>query len=403
MKVQILLVVGLGLIAACTAYADARRYDAVFTVEFDPAAGVGRASIRITPDTGRVSQLDLRMPAARYTHIAGDGSVSRSGDRVFWRPPKTGGELRYDVVIDHKRADGAYDARMTTTWAIARGDNLFPPAAVRATRDSESSSRLEIRLPKGWTDRESGYRIAQDGRFIVVNPSRKFDRPVGWIAAGDLLTRSESIGPITFRVTGPKGQGLDRVQILSFLRVATPSVVAAFGKVPEKVLIVGANDPMWRGGLAGPRSFWLHAARKLQSENGTSALLHELTHTVTGIHGAPGEDWIVEGLAEYYSIELARRSGLLSDKLASQAVSFERRRGSSVGSLKAEQSIGARTARAVAVFADLDSEIRRKSDGQYTLDDLTRALMRMDRVTVEDLRSAATKLIGTPQSLEKLS
>ncbi|RPH51180.1 MAG: hypothetical protein EHM84_05380, partial [Lysobacterales bacterium] len=94
MKAAALLAIWLGLLGTCTAYADARRYDAVFTVEFDPAAGVGRASIRITPDTGRVSQLDLRMPAARYTHIAGDGSVSRSGDRVLWRPPKTGGELR---------------------------------------------------------------------------------------------------------------------------------------------------------------------------------------------------------------------------------------------------------------------------------------------------------------------
>ena len=159
------------------------------------------------------------------------------------------------------------------------------------------------------------------------------------------------------------------------LRVATPSFIAAFGKVPEKVLIVGAGDPMWRGGLSGPRSLWLHAERKLQSENGTSALLHELTHVVTGIHGAPEEDWIAEGLAEYYSIELARRSGLLSDDLAQRAIRSERKRGDAVDTLQSTQSTGERTARAVAVFADLDAEIRRKSKNQYNLDNVARALL----------------------------
>ena len=387
---------------ASSVQAETRRYEANFDVQFAPESGLAHVTIAVVPDTARVSQLDLPMPATHYRNVKGDGSVTRSGDRIVWQAPKAGGALRYDVVIDHKRSDGVYDARMTRDWVIVRGDQLFPPARIRQTKNSESSSRLSIKLPKGWTDRESGYRLAPDGRFIVVNSGHSFDRPVGWIAAGDLFTRAETIGPIYYRVTGPKGQGLDRVQILGMLRAATPSFVEAFGKVPEKVLIVGADDPMWRGGLAGPRSFWLHSERKLQSENGTSALLHELTHTVTGIHGAPGEDWIAEGIAEYYSIELARRSGLLSDKLARQAIDSQRRRGSKVESLTAEQSTGERTARAVVVFAELDAEIRRKSAGKHTLDDVARTLMRVGRVTTADLRGAAAKLIGTPESLAKI-
>lgn len=395
----VLLVLSSLLLAACEASTAPLQYEVEFAVRFDPPAGVAHASIALTPGSGWVSRLDLRMPQARYRNLAGDGTIERDGDRVQWLVPRAGGTLRYDVVVDHRRANGAFDARMTADYAIVRGDELFPPAKVRARRGSEASARLRIDLPKGWSDRESGYRLAPDGRFIVVNPQQRFDRPVGWIAAGDLFTRAGTVGGVDYRVTGPKGQGLDRIQIMSFLHVTTPSAVAAFGKAPEKILIVGADDPMWRGGLTGPRSIWLHSARKLQSENGTSALLHELTHAITGIHGAPGEDWIAEGIAEYYSIDLARRAGLLSDRMAQSAIRSQRRRGKAVESLRAEQSTGARTAKAVALFADLDAEIREKSAGKHSLDEVVRALMREDRVSAKDLKEATAKLVGQVDAL----
>ncbi len=377
-------------------------FDADFEVFFDPPAGLAHASIKLTPDSGRVIQLDLRMPADHYSKVKGDGQTKREGDRLIWSVPETGGTLRYDVKIDHKRENGAFDARMTADWVIVRGDDLFPPAVMRSVKGSEARSRLRILLPQGWTDRETGYKLASDGRFIVVSPKQRFDRPVGWIVAGKLVTRSEKIDQIDFRVTGPTHEGFDRIAILSMLRIATPEAIEAFGRVPDKVLIVGAGDPMWRGGLAGPRSFWLHADRRLQSENGTSPLLHELTHTLTGIHGARREDWIAEGMAEYYSIELSRRSGLLSEKLADRALRSLRKRGAGVKTLEATHSSGERTARAVAVFADLDAEIRAKSDGKHSLDTLTRALMRLDEVSIGDLERETEKLIGSSDSLRGL-
>ena len=388
-----------GLLSAFSAAAAERRFDANFEVAFDPPARVAHASIELLPAKGRIKELDLKMPAARYSKIEGDGTIARNGDRIVWNVPKTGGRLRYDVKIDHQRENGAYDARMTADWVIVRGDDLFPSATTRAIKDSESNSRLRIVLPAGWTDKESGYRIASDGRFIVVNPAHAFDRPVGWIAAGKLVTRSEKIDGVDYRITGPAKEGLDRIAVLSLLRIATPDATEAFGRVPEKVLIVGAGDPMWRGGLAGPRSLWLHSERRLQSENGTSPLLHEITHTMTGIHGAPGDDWIAEGHAEYYSIELARRSGLLSEKLAQRALRSVRKRGETVKLLRAARSSGERTSRAVAVFADLDAEIQKKSGGKLSLDHLTRALMKLDKVSVGDLERESAKLIGSPDSL----
>ena len=387
------------LLASFNAPAELREYDARFVARFDPEAGVAHATITITLGEGRAKALDFAMPASRYRDVQGDGKVERTGDRVLWTVPKAGGTLRYDVVVDHKRANGSFDARMTKRWAIVRGDALFPPANVRARKDSEASSRLVIELPPGWSDRESGYLLGTGGEFVVVNSGQGFDRPVGWIAAGDLTTQSEKIDGVNYRVSAPKGAGMDRIAILGMLRATTPYARAAFGKLPDKILIVGGDDPMWRGGLAGPRSFWLHTDRKLQSENGTSPLLHELTHTVTGLHAARGDDWIVEGLAEYYSIELARRAKLLSDKLAHRGVELLRKRGATAASLAAPASSGALTARAAALFADLDAEIRQRSGNVHSLDDVVRALMRERLVSRADLDQAVSALIGASKVL----
>ena len=64
----------------------------------------------------------------------------------------------------------------------------------------------------------------------------------------------------------------------------------------------------------GPASVFLHADRPLISENGTSTLLHELVHVAMGAHAQRGSDWVVEGFAELYSLELLVRSGTISHR-----------------------------------------------------------------------------------------
>src|SRR5205085_6219937 len=113
-------------------------------------------------------------------------------------------------------------------------------------------------------------------------------------------------------VSGPIGADLRRMDVLALLNLIWPEVEHAFGRTPRKLLIAGAPDPLWRGGLSAPNSLFLHADRPLVSENGTSALLHELTHVITRIRGDRYDDWIAEGIAEFYSVELQRRAGAIS-------------------------------------------------------------------------------------------
>ncbi len=115
-------------------------------------------------------------------------------------------------------------------------------------------------------------------------------------------------------MASPEGSGLRSNDVLAFTRWTLPSLVEVFPQFPARLLIVSGAPDMWRGGLSGAASIYLHADRPLISQNGTSSLLHEMVHVASGLHGTGGADWIVEGLAEYYSLELLRRSNTISEQ-----------------------------------------------------------------------------------------
>jgi predicted metalloprotease with PDZ domain len=372
-------------------------YDVDYMVEFLPRSGEAAVTIALDPGDGRATRLDFAMDPARYSDVAGDGEVVRDGDRVHWKPPRKGGELRYRYKIDQKRKGDGYDALMTKNWVIVRGDDLVPRAVVRTTRGADSRARLRFKLPPGWTNVDTPYTLNRKGEaFVVVNPARRFDRPVGWVIAGDVGTRREWIEDMEVSIAGPRGEDVRRNDLLAFINATAPEMRHAFGRLPSKVLILGAGDPMWRGGLSGPRSLFLHASRPTISENGTSTLMHELTHVITRVRGGKGDDWIAEGLAEFYSITLLHRAGLLSDTRQKRAMQWMKRHGRGVKRLQTSASRGERTARAVTLFADLDAEIRRASAGRYDIDNLTQDLMGRGRITLEDMRESAERLTGAP-------
>jgi hypothetical protein len=385
------------LLASVPAVRGATSYDVDYTIEFLPQSKQAAVTIALDPGDGRATRLDFAMDAARYSDIEGDGAIERSDGRVRWTPPKQGGELRYRYRVNQERRGGGFDALMTDHWVIVRGDDLVPRALVRATRGADSRARLTFKLPPGWTNVDTPYVLNRKrDAFVVVNSSRRFDRPVGWVIAGDIGTRREWIEDMEVSVAGPKGEDVRRNDLLAFINAAGPEMRHAFGALPPKVLILGAGDPMWRGGLSGPRSLFLHADRPTISENGTSTLMHELTHVITRIRGVKGDDWIAEGLAEYYSIELLHRAGLLSDTRHQRALQWMKRHGRSIKRLHAPSSRGERTARAVTLFAALDAEIRSGSGGRFDIDNLTQGLMGRGRVSVEDLRDEAERLLGAP-------
>jgi hypothetical protein len=370
-------------------------YDVEYVVRFRPAEKEAAVSLGLRNRSGAVKRLDFAMDPDRYTGVAGDGSVERSDERVIWTPPAEGGELRWRYRIDRERRGGGYDARITDRWTIVRGDQLFPPARTRTTAGARSRTRLRFELPEGWTNVETGWRREEDGDFVVSNPQTRFSRPTGWIVAGEVGTRREHFDDLEVVVGGPKGQGMRRMDVLALVHWTLPAMRRAFGALPEKFMILGAADPMWRGGLSGPRSVYVHAGRPLVSEDGTSTILHELVHTITGVGGKPGHKYIPEGIAEYYAIELLHRSGTVTDARHQRTVEFLERTGAKVKRLRGVRVRGDVRARAVVLFRALDAEIREATGGEKSLDDLVRRLERR-RIDTRDLVEAATELVGRP-------
>ena len=367
-----------------------------YRVAFEPDEGTAHVVIATAPADGRLVRLTTRLDPGRYTGIKADGTLERDGDKVTWSPPRKGGTLQYRVRVDHRRRGDGFDARMTDDWALLRGDDLVPPLQSIVTRGADARARLRFSLPKGWSI-ETPYSRSRDGKsYVIVDPERRVDRPEGWLLAGKLGVRRERIAGMRVAVAAPRGEGVHRNDLLAFVNAIGPQLEKAFGELPPRLLLVQAGDPMWRGGLSGPRSLYLHADRPLLSGNGTSTPAHELVHVVTRLRGAEDDDWIVEGLAEYYAIELPHRAGLLSASRRKKALAWMRERGAPVERLHTNRSQDRVTARAVTLFAALDAELRAASDGKRDLDDVVRRLLPQREVSREALRDATRSVLGKP-------
>lgn len=387
------------LLAACghgmaAPAAEPKVFFVNYGIALTPGVDDAVVTIRIGKGAQHVRRLNFRIDPRRHTQLRADGELAIEGNRAIWQPPARGGTLTLHAKINHQRRKGDYDAHINRAWAIFRGDDVIPAAKARLAKGATSRAHLSFTLPPGWTNVDTGWPKGQDGRFIIDNPQRAFDRPVGWMIAGEVGTRRDQVGATELAVGAPKGSGLHRMDVLTFLNFVWPEMEGAFDKVPPKLLVVGAGDPMWRGGLSSPNSMFLHADRPLVSENGTSALLHELTHIVTRVRGQPKDDWIAEGIAEFYAGELLYRAGGMSDERHDKLRRWLQDWGKDVKSLRLDRSTGPVTARAVVLLQDLDREIRRRTDDRRNLDDVVRKLMRIGKVSLDDLRAAAQEVIG---------
>ena len=387
------------LLLSLPAFAATQKVDLDYRVRFLPDSD--QAEVSITLEKGeRVRSLDFNLgDDGRYSDFETDGQWSQEvAGRGKWQPGKGKSVLSYRVQIDHERKSGRYDARMTKDWVLLRGDDLVPAAKLDQQDKTELVSRLQFDLPKGWKSVETGWPRIGKNRFRVDNTQRKFDRPTGWMLAGKLGTRRTRLGDTEVAISAPVGEGMRRMDIMTFLTFVWPQLQQVFPRDPNKLLIVGAGDPMWRGGLSAANSYYMHADRPLVSENGTSSLVHELVHVFGRIYGRERSDWIAEGLAEYYAIELVRRAGGISEeryqKIREQLIDWSK----PVNSLRTDHATGPVTARAVLLLQELDREIRQKTKdkGNLSLDDVTRGLMRLDRVSTQDFIDITENVIGGP-------
>ncbi len=348
-------------------------YGVLYTAWIKAGDPVATVRVRLSRKAEWVRWMKFKADPERYTDFKGTGDFEVTDDGVLWHPPEEDAYLQFRVNLESRRSSGRFDGLVTDTWAMFRADDLIPPVRIDMEDGTQSKAKLQLHLPEGWSLATPFPRYTS-GRLRIDNPDRLFDRPTGWIVMGDIGTRSDTIGDTRVTIAAPVGQNMRRMDMLAFLRWTLPTLQELFPQFPDRLLVVGADDPMWRGALSAPDSLYVHSDRPLLSENATSTLLHEIVHVAMGAQSVPGADWIVEGLAEYYSLETLHRSGTISDKRYATAHADLAAWGETGGPLDSERSSGATTARAVGVMRAIDAEIRASSNGTRSLDDVARQL-----------------------------
>ena len=372
---------------------DSLEYETHYNVRPDPLHGIIDVELELRQPRNLLREVRFRVDDSRFLNFSGDGELSRQQDVLRWSPPPGGGSLRWQSTLSNRRNDNGYDAWLGKQWGVFRAEDIIPRAATRTLKGATSVTTESFELPPGWSA-VTEYR-EKDGVFTVQRDRRRFKQPAGWVAIGELGVRRDRIAGVRVAIAAPVDNNVRRLDMLALLNWTLPELARIVPDLPARLTVFSAGDPMWRGGLSAPASLFIHAERPLISENGTSTLLHEIMHIALGLRAADGHDWIIEGLAEYFSLELLRRSGTLSRSRHERARTSQQDWSLSSTRLCGATSTGATTARAVAVFIELDDELRKASDGKHNLDDVvTKLRKRNDEINVEVFTEIATSLSG---------
>lgn len=373
--------------------ADPLRYRVEYLVRLEPVDGEATVTMRVSQSRALLREISMQT-GPRLTNLEADGSLDVADGRARWLVPERGGTLSWTVQVPHRRNGDGYDAWLGVDFGLFRAEDIIPRAATRTLKGAQSQTWLRFDLPGKWSVVTQYFD--DNGRIGIDNPERRFDQPNGWIVAGDLGVRRERIAGVRVAVAGPANHDVRRMDTLAMLNWTLPELDRLLHELPRRLTIVSAGDPMWRGGLSAPQSLYVHADRPLISENATSTLLHELMHIALGISARTGHDWIVEGLAEYYSLQLLRRSGTISAARYDAALAQLATWADEADTLCKRASTGATTALAVGVFRRLDKAIADETDGKRSLDDVVRVLADAGgRVDLAMLRDVTQQVTGT--------
>ena len=371
------------------------NYSVHYTITPEPRDGSVAIEMSVQQTRGQLRELSFVITGTGTSDLRADGNLQVSGDTVRWLPGRTGGSLHWRTQIKHQRGSGGYDAWLDNDWGIFRAEDIIPRARTRTLKGANSETSLSFVLPGDWSA-VSEYS-SLNSQIEVQDPARRFDQPRGWIAMGKLGIRRETIAGTRIAVAAPEGQAVRRMDMLALLNWTLPELTSVLPDSIPRLTIVSAGDPMWRGALSAPGSIFIHADRPLISENATSTLVHEVVHVAIGVTAASGFDWIVEGLAEYYSLELLQRGGAITPRRYQRALEKQAQWAASAEALCVTQSTGAVTALAVITFRQLDKELRKKSGGKLSLDTVVAELSASrSHVTLQTLEKITVEILQGP-------
>jgi hypothetical protein len=329
-----------------------------------------------------IRELRLRFPANRLDDFRATGTLEPTAEGLRWAPGSPYAHLSYRVRINHLRGQNQrYDSYAAPTWVVTRAHDLFPRIDIdcypRANVAPKSRARLIFELPPGWRSAAPLSVIGRD-TYRLNDAGKVLDRPRGWFALGKFDLDRQEIAGIMVQVARMPGSPLVPTELFRFLDRTLPALKALLLAEAETILVVSAPDPMWRGGISGDHSFFMHALRPLRTPDKTSPYLHEFFHVLQPYKPATDADWIEEGLAEFYSLELQRRAGLVDAAAYARALGYFERYGRWNVDLAQQRDNAATNNSAPLVMHALDQRIQQATAGKQRLDDVVARLVQHD-------------------------
>lgn len=323
----------------------------------------------------------LRFPVERFDQFTASGKLEQKGGEVLWEPGQPYAHLSYRVRVDNSRGrQQRYDSYAASDWIITRAKGLFPRISVvydDRKPAPKSRARLVFKLPSGWRVVTAMEAAAPDV-FLPLQPGNSLDRPTGWMALGEIDVSRQEIGNTMVEVARVPGSKLKSAELFRLYEDTLPMLQKLLQRPMEHLLVVSGPDPMWHGGISGTDSFYIHGDRALRTPDKTSPYLHELFHVMQPYKPGPDADWIEEGLAEYYSLELQRRAGLLDAAAYDRGLGYLQRYGLWNVDMTKQQDNAATNNSAPFIMHAIDQRIQRATAGKQRLDDALALLLRGD-------------------------
>jgi hypothetical protein len=348
-------------------------FSVTYTVEI-PSAQATWALVRWElAGIDEVKRIRLRFDPERFDAFEGTGLLERRRGELLWTPNAPYAHLTYRAALQHRHAPGkGFDSWVGDGWVITRTSALFPRSAVLFRRDverePEARAQLIFRLPARW-DAVTVMPRGGARQFVVEGPDR-FDHPRGWIMLGRFRRTDADVQGTAVTIAAAAGGSVAPERVLDLLQRALPVLHEILGRPRSRLLIVTGADPMWRGGLSGEDSFYMHGDRPLRTPDQTSPYLHELFHVSAPFRPAPDAHWVTEGLAEFYSVEIQRRIGALDDEGYAKALRLFARYGRWGVDFTRGNTHAVDNNSAPLVLYALDRRIRATTAGARGLDDV---------------------------------
>jgi hypothetical protein len=331
-----------------------------------------------------IKHLRLRFESDDVEDLRGTGILQPDDKGLRWIPGGPYAHLSYRIPINRERGESQrYDSYAADSWIVTRARRIFPRIDVtwdtREGSKPKSRARLIFRLPNGWQSAAAHertgkhvYRLQQAGTVL--------DRPRGWYGLGELATDRQEIAGIMLRFARVGKAPPHSSDLFEFLAATLPRLRRLLRSEAERILIVCAPDPMWRGGISGENSMFVHSGRRLRTPDKTSPYLHELFHVLQPFRVAEDADWVGEGLAEFYSVELQRRAGAVDADAFERALRYFEKYGEWNVDLRKQKDNAATNNSAPLVMYAIDQRIQKATAGKKRLDDVVLSLTQEERV-----------------------